>query len=108
MIFQKSSPATPGNCIEITDENFIYTYCTTRDQSQVDEKDIGSLEETAYDFIGKFYLQIVCDTFDKGQKGSSQKSRFVTLQIKKKRSDVNFVKFYINLIWVRTVWQSDY
>ena len=58
MISQKSSPATPGNCIEITDENFLYTYCTARDQSQVDGQDIGSLEETAYDFIGRFYLQI--------------------------------------------------
>ena len=54
MISQKLSPATPGNCIEITDENFLYTYCTARDRSQVDKKDIGSLEETAYEFIGKF------------------------------------------------------
>ena len=56
MISQQSSLITSDKCIEIIDENFLYTYCTARDQSQVDGQDIGSLEETAYDFIGKFYL----------------------------------------------------
>ena len=58
MISEKSSPVTPGNCIEITDENFLFTYCTARDRSQVDGQDIGSLEETAYEFIGKFYSHL--------------------------------------------------
>lgn len=49
----KSSLITSDKCIRITDENFLYTYCTARDQSQVDGQDIGSLEETAYDFIAK-------------------------------------------------------
>ena len=56
MISQQSSLITSDKCIRITDENFLYTYSTARDQSQVDGQDIGSLEETAYDFIGKFYL----------------------------------------------------
>ena len=51
---KKKSLIDSDKNIQITDENFTFTYCTVRDQSQVDGIDIGSLEETVLNFPCKF------------------------------------------------------
>ena len=54
MISRKLAFDKSDKCFEITNENFIYTYCTAKDQSQVDGIDVGTLEETAFSFPCKF------------------------------------------------------
>ena len=39
--------------IEISDENFTFKYSTTEDKAYVDDKEVGTLRETANEVPGK-------------------------------------------------------